>query len=87
MKKFQSPIFSPSSSFESLNKNALHDSDEIISPFQRTKLEATNPLFEALDINPLEIKEKSSHARTLDYLEKKGQQYSKSKSIIIIFWQ
>jgi hypothetical protein len=85
VKNFQSPIFSPSSSLESLNKNALHDSDEIFSPFQRTKLEATNPLFEALDITPLKIKEKSSHARTLDYLEKKVSNIESTS--IIIFWQ
>jgi hypothetical protein len=62
-KNFQSPVLPPSSSLESFTENAFNDSDEIFSPFQKTKLEATNQLFEALDVTPLKIKEKSSHSR------------------------
>jgi hypothetical protein len=68
---------SSSSSLESLD-DKYHDSgEELFSPFHKTKLEAKSQFFEALDITPLNISEKSSRTRTMEYLEKKGRKCAK----------
>ncbi|KAK4009308.1 hypothetical protein OUZ56_018425 [Daphnia magna] len=68
---------SSSSSLESLDEKYLDSGDELFSPFHKTKLEATSQFFEALDITPFKISEKSSRARTMEYLEKKGRKCAK----------
>ena len=55
----------------------LDSGDELFSPFHKTKLEATSQFFEAIDITPLKISEKSSRARKMEYLEKKGRKCAK----------
>lgn len=68
---------SSSGSLESLDEKYLDGGDELFSPFHKTKLEATSQFFEALDITPLKINVKSSRARTMEYLDKKGRKCAK----------